>query len=46
MPLRRADKLKASEVSGRVNERFSVRGAASVANGNAGVSAAVGWRLK
>ena len=36
----------AAGLSGRVTERFSVRGAASVASGNAGVSGAVGWRLK
>ena len=36
----------AAGLSGRINQRFSVRGAASLASGNAGVSAAVGWRLR
>ena len=36
----------AAGLSGRINERFSVRGSASVGNGNPGVSASVGWRLK
>ena len=36
----------AAGLSGRINQTFSVRGAASLASGNAGVSAAVGWRLR
>jgi len=33
-------------LSGRINDKFSLRGSASLGNGNAGVSASVGWRLK
>ena len=36
----------AAGLSGRINDKFSLRGSASLGNGNAGVSAAVGWRLK
>ena len=36
----------AAGLSGRINQTFSVRGATSLASGNAGVSAAVGWRLR
>jgi autotransporter adhesin len=36
----------AAGLSGRLTERVSLRGAASVGNGNPGVSVAMGWRLK
>ena len=36
----------AAGLSGRINDKFSLRGSASLGNGNAGVSASVGWRLK
>jgi len=36
----------AAGLSGRITERFSLRGSASLGNGNPGVSASVGWRLK
>jgi autotransporter adhesin len=36
----------AAGLSGRINQRLSLRGAASLASGNAGVSAAIGWRIK
>jgi len=36
----------AAGLSGRITERFSLRGSASLGNGNPGVSASVGWRIK
>ena len=36
----------AAGLSGRINEKFTLRGSASLGSGNAGVSASVGWRLK
>ena len=36
----------AAGLSGRINEKFSIRGAASLGNGNPGFGASVGWRLK
>ena len=36
----------AAGLSGRINQKFSVRGSASLASGNAGFSAGIGWRLK
>ena len=36
----------AAGLSGRINDKFSLRGSASLGTGNAGVSASVGWRLK
>ena len=36
----------AAGLSGRISERFSLRGSASLASGHAGVSAAMGWRIR
>jgi len=36
----------AAGLSGRINEKFTLRGSASLGNGNPEVSASVGWRLK
>ena len=36
----------AAGLSGRINEKFSIRGSASLGSGKAGVGASVGWRLK
>ena len=36
----------AAGLSGRISQKLSVRGSASLASGNAAVSAGIGWRLK